>query len=284
MLKKLIKHEWVSVWRALIIINITLLLGTILGLISIQTPLWSSDIQIINIIAGTLSFIYILGIIVTAFAALIYLVVHFYKNLYTDEGYLMHTLPVKPIQLLISKLVVSTIWMIITSIVIYASIFLLIMTTFYKFTAKEGLNSLVLAIEHFFKEISIVIGIPIPLFIICIIIVFIITIMGNIIFIYSSITIGQLLKNHKVIGSFLAYIGIFITYRVINSFTISTAVEQIINNENTLNSYTYQFLVYPNYSGTIWFTMITTSVVIIVLSSLLMFVSNAIMKRKLNLD
>ena len=58
---------------------------------------------------------------------LIMAVVHFYKSLLTDEGYLTFTLPVKPSELLLSKLISGSVWQLIYFAVILLG-FLLIFT------------------------------------------------------------------------------------------------------------------------------------------------------------
>ncbi len=47
------------------------------------------------------------------------IVLRFHKNLYSNEGYLMFTLPVKPQMLLASKTIVAFSWIIISFIVFY---------------------------------------------------------------------------------------------------------------------------------------------------------------------
>ena len=45
-----------------------------------------------------------------AFTTAIIIAVRFYKNTYSDEGYLTHTLPVKRGTLLLAKVIAGTIW------------------------------------------------------------------------------------------------------------------------------------------------------------------------------
>ena len=55
----------------------------------------------------------------------IYFAIRFYKNLYTDEGYLMHTLPVKPWMLIVSKLTIGTIWFYLIDLLLVGAITLI---------------------------------------------------------------------------------------------------------------------------------------------------------------
>lgn len=61
----------------------------------------------------------ILAIVAMLFGNGIYVVLHFRKNLFRDEGYLMHTLPVTETQLFFSKLITGTICVCLSGIAAY---------------------------------------------------------------------------------------------------------------------------------------------------------------------
>ncbi len=61
----------------------------------------------------TSALLLLLGIAVSVITFVI-IVMRFYKNLFSNEGYLMFTLPVKPYKLLTSKTIVSFFWMILS--------------------------------------------------------------------------------------------------------------------------------------------------------------------------
>lgn len=64
---------------------------------------------------GTLVLVSLYVALMVVFAVIT--VTRFYKNLLGDEGYLMNTLPVKPEQLILSKLLVSLLWVILSGVV-----------------------------------------------------------------------------------------------------------------------------------------------------------------------
>ena len=103
MLGKLMKHEWLSTWKVPTALCIYLGILTILGCTSFVSPLWQSDNMVVQVIAGFSIFIYILSLIGICIAIFAYFVVRFYRNMYTDEGYLMHTLPVKSWEHILTK-------------------------------------------------------------------------------------------------------------------------------------------------------------------------------------
>lgn len=65
---------------------------------------------LINAISTLVSFIFALALIAAVVTTVVLMVQRFYRNLMTDEGYLMFTLPVSTTELIFSKLIVSVVW------------------------------------------------------------------------------------------------------------------------------------------------------------------------------
>ena len=111
MLGKLFKHEWKNTYKIGLLMVLIMIGVTVFGCASFFTPLWVNGFQ--NSFTGKLTPIDILGIVFLIFyvisiigvtyGILIYLGVRFYKSMYTDEGYLTHTLPVTSHHLLLIK-------------------------------------------------------------------------------------------------------------------------------------------------------------------------------------
>ena len=86
MLKKLLKYEWKSVSRILLPLNLGIVLLTIIGCVILSTDIFDSE-QALPL-ALLLFLFYTLSVITFTGITLIYIYVHFYKNLFTAEGYL----------------------------------------------------------------------------------------------------------------------------------------------------------------------------------------------------
>jgi ABC-type transport system involved in multi-copper enzyme maturation permease subunit len=82
----------------------------------------NSDSTFITIIGGILMAGYVLLIVGIFVITLIVILQRFYKNLVKEEGYLMFTLPVKPWELITSKLIASVIWTFVSTIVVMISV------------------------------------------------------------------------------------------------------------------------------------------------------------------
>jgi hypothetical protein len=110
MLSKLLKYEFKDTARIIPFFYLIIVIFSIMAVtakqINIQWFIVTSSILLI-VMGGSL-------VIIT----FVVIVMRFYKNLYSNEGYLMFTLPVKPQQLLASKVIVAFTW-IITSFIVF---------------------------------------------------------------------------------------------------------------------------------------------------------------------
>lgn len=118
MLEKLIKYEYKATARIFIPIYIALLLVAVINRV----------FRIGNIdVAWGISTLALVGLFIAlGVLTIIVIVQRFNKNLLGDEGYLMFTLPVKSEQLIVSKLIISIVWTIISGIVAFITFLILL--------------------------------------------------------------------------------------------------------------------------------------------------------------
>lgn len=273
MLGKLINHEWKAVWKVLTLINSFTVLVTLIGCISLYSPLWKSDIDYVGLLAVSYMMLYYVGIIVVSFSSMIFLAVRFYKNIYTDEGYLMHTLPVKTKDLILSKGIVAFVWISITGLLIFLSVFLLGITLVKNIDSEVTLRYFY---ETFEEGIQLAFGMNVLPFVLWMIVYCIIATISSICGIYGAISLGQLFQKHKVLGSFLSYAGIYMILQTITSLIITPYTTRILISESYGSSSTIGDIVNPMMN----LSLIPTVVMGIGLYILTLY----IMKKKLNLD
>lgn len=217
MLGKLIKHEWKAVGKVLAIVHIALVLMAIIGKIMLSIDVLSEA----WVLWRMLLLIYVFSVMAVGIGTHIYLAVRFYKNMYTDEGYLSFTLPVKPWQHIFSKTLVSSIWILIDGVVIIGSIVILVM---YKGMGTEFVD----ALTTIMKELS-ELGMLGAWQMILTVITAILSLVSMPLTYYFSISVGQLFNTHKMLASVVAY---FITINVIQAVgTLSSAVLLIRGDE-----------------------------------------------------
>ena len=134
-------------------------------------------------------------------ATVLIILQRFYKGLLRDEGYLMHTLPVKPWQLITAKGFTAFVVVIISGIIAVISIFILIGVSIS--ISISDLEELLADIFGMYGEEPVYI-----LYTIEAILLVALSILKTIYKTYASMSIGQLSDNHKILISVAAYIGI----------------------------------------------------------------------------
>ena len=131
MLGKLFKHEFRRIGKMACLLLAVFFGVTVVGAIYLVSPLFHGIIDASNnsgvmltIVGGILGLIgllsYTLILIGLSFGFIIYLGFRFYQSMYSDEGYLTHTLPVKSSHLIIVKTVTAGTWMLIMTVALYA--------------------------------------------------------------------------------------------------------------------------------------------------------------------
>lgn len=114
MLSKLLKYEFRDTARVIPFFYLIVLTLTVMVFTSKQL-----EIGWFIVTSSTLLIIFGIATVVITF---VLIVLRFYRNLYSNEGYLMFTLPVKPVLLLASKVIVSYIWIIAGCLIAFGSI------------------------------------------------------------------------------------------------------------------------------------------------------------------
>lgn len=295
MLGKLIKHEWKSVSKMGILMIIGTLIASALAFISFRSPMWvrlMSDAQNVKItpfdLLGMFGVVmYVIVLVCISYGMIIYLGIHFYKSMYSNEGYLTHTLPVTPHQLLISKILVGGLWNLIICLMVIFSVLVLVFSLIFTILAIEypnmGLTQIMsmLETEHFFgyltSEFQYSMGIHPVSYGFIMLLLLVIGSFTGVTQLYGAVTIGQLSRKYKILMSIVAYIGIMVFNNII-SFLVS-----IINTFRAFvqNDFNYNMI---RYNTAMESTYVIILIQAILLGSLLYFLSHYIITRKLNLD
>ena len=275
MLRKLMKHEWKSIGKIPVIMLIILFVSTILAGLTFVYPIWESEaldgVGFLVILVWLLYY----GILIGVSAGIsIYLAVHFYKTMYTDEGYLTHTLPVTPGQLLVSKLLPMAGWIYIMSIAMVVSMLLFAFMAV-MFIRPDGMTTMQIfaEIKEVFAELGAMLseqgGIG---FLLSMLLMVVTSGFSGAAMMIGSVTIGQLVSKHKILGSIGAYFAINSIASTVSMLAmvptmIGTAGKEVISPYDILT---------PTYA--------VTSIIMIVIAVVLFFVSELILRKKLNLD
>ncbi|WP_373485934.1 ABC transporter permease [Acetobacterium malicum] len=275
MLGKLIKHEtratsriFLPLYGALLILTIFTKLVMAIGAPDFFSEAASNNNNVAEIILGisfTLYFVLIIGICVMT---LVMIIQRFYKNLFTDEGYLMFSLPVKTWELVLSKLLVGMIWSAVCTVMIVLTFFIFSLGAFSMMELSQTIRS---AYSMFYLQT----GMELNLFMAELIIFILVETVASILMIYVSIAIGQLFNQHRIVAAFGAYIVITIAMQIIMS--IAMAVFAIGNLENmVLNG--------SEAMTTVQWLINGSTALNVVLGIGFYYVTHTIMKKRLNLE
>lgn len=204
MLSKLLKYEMKSTARTFLPLYGVLLVMALVNKLFMSINTGFMDVpQIIAMMTYV-------GICVAIFVITFVVVIQrFYKNLMTDEGYLMFTLPVKTDSLIMSKLLVASLWFLLSGVLCIISVFIIAAEPkfFSEFSRTMGLLSQELA--QF--------GYNTPLFTFEFILIMILGLFSSVITIYASIAAGHLFRGHRVMGAFAAYMVFNVAIQIIFS-------------------------------------------------------------------
>ena len=201
MLRKLIKYDFKALSRYLIVIHAMLLITAVLGRLLFVGRIMSDPGRLSN--AGAIAtiigiIIYVILFMTAVFGTMLMIAICFYKNLYSDEGYLTHTLPVTRGQLLISKTVSGSVWMLLDMMMVILSLFILVLT-------RPVLDSFSSSWDELLSAMGFPASTGYGKILLAFAVLFIVSAVGNVVLIYVSITIGQLFSNHRVLGAVVVY-------------------------------------------------------------------------------
>ncbi|MBE6798491.1 MAG: hypothetical protein E7525_01755 [Ruminococcaceae bacterium] len=126
MLKKLFKYDFNSVFKYWWIAALSSFILSVIGGGCLSLMTYERDLPTFfyTSVSNTLGLV-VIGFVVFVFLSCILVYVRFYKNFFSDEGYLTFTLPVKRSELLNSKLLLGVATTVLTAIVFIADLLIL---------------------------------------------------------------------------------------------------------------------------------------------------------------
>ena len=201
---KLIKYEFRSVIRQMGVLwaapPVMALIFMLIDKFYMQSEAFETGKSALGSTLQVISGFVYAGVFIALIVATVLIILQrFYKGLLRDEGYLMHTLPVKPWQLITAKGFTAFVVVIISGLIAMISIFLLMGVSF----SISHLGELLGDIFGMYSEEPVFI-----LYTIELILLVALSILKTIYKTYASMSIGQLSENHKILISVAAYIGI----------------------------------------------------------------------------
>ena len=207
MLKKLYKHEFHSLFRSLLPIWAALIGFAALSRLTFLTNL---ENDVLDMVRGLSVTAYIFAIIAVFVVGLVIVVMRFYKNLLTHEGYLTFTLPFTPTQHIVCKLVCGAVVIIIDFIIVIGSLLILGAGT-------EALGEILGVIKLVLTELPEYLSAgQIALISSEIVLLLLLAPLQSLLMFYAAMALGQQFKN-KVGGAAISYICLYAAVQIITS-------------------------------------------------------------------
>lgn len=255
MLGKLLKYDFRSMWKQFAIIWPAALA---IGIVNRFTIPWT-ETNNIDMMAVTTMLLLVAVLVAMGVVSLIFILQRFYKGLLGNEGYLMHTLPVRPWQLITSKLVCAVVVIIAGMVIAVLSMVVMLPLNWGDFLAalrggmlgqliegfRENPDNLLFLLEFFLMTLA--------------------SLASGVLGLYLSMAVGHLFQKHRVAMSVAAFI-------VLNIL--------LTNLMALIGDLPFQRFVFATTHGSIWF-----SIGVEVLLGAVFFVgTNLILSKKLNLE
>lgn len=196
MLRKLLKYEFKSTCRTFFVVYVVMAALSILtGAMDRVNAMFEAVLPIWVILTFLTALFFCAAVIITT----VLNINRFYKGLFKDEGYLVHTLPVRSWQLIAAKLIPAVIWTIATVAVMMVSMIMMMVFSNALTVVDWGgfFSSLGYVLSRLdFADISGVLQI---------LLMMLILLVGTILQVYASLSVGQLFPRHRVAWSVAAW-------------------------------------------------------------------------------
>lgn len=211
MLNKLLKYEWKDTRRLLLPMNLVIIMLTIIGCILLSTSIFDTDTGFL--LSIPLLALYVLSVIAFSFITLVYIYVRFYKNLFTAEGYLMHTLPVTRNELFHSKLIMGYFWFFLNSLLTSLSAGALGFAVGF----HEAATGMADEIDISFTELF---GCSPLMLLLWALATLVVSSLSSVLMGYVSILLGQMMERNKLAAAVGFYFGIYMVIQFISSLAM----------------------------------------------------------------
>ena len=237
MLGMLMKYEWKSIWKKLLLFSGLLIGASIIGyLASMQftNPGFDDATDLGAVFIGTFGFmLYYTGMIGVMLGFTLIVAIRFYKVVYGKLSYVTHTLPVSAPQIYGAHLIVYGLCMLVITLLSQVSIAVMADRLFV--TAIQASGEMPFpqytGPGYFYSQ---VIGLTGPLQALSMLFYFCIANVCSLLLIYASIVLGQYWKKYKVWGAVVSYLIIsnvmtLVSCAILLPYLISTMISNAAN-------------------------------------------------------
>lgn len=214
MLSKLLKHEFRATGRFMWVIYVAMLALSVAANVSMRM-LDRTDNGILEGIMIMVLVAWVLALVIGGVMITVLLIQRFYKNLLTDEGYLMFTLPTTVHHLVLSKLIVAVAWFLVTIVAYVLCVFLAVVdnavlrnmmeilhTMYENFSAHYAINGAAIVLE--------------------VLLLLVVSTAASCLQFYGAMSIGYGFTNHKGLWSVVSYFIISFVLQILSTVAMAS--------------------------------------------------------------
>lgn len=216
MLGKLFQNEFKCTWKTMVTIYAVVIAATVLGCLVLGVDVFNNG-KIGQVMARIFILSYVFAIAALFIVTFIFLCGRFYKTMYSDQGYLTHTIPVSSLANLNVKLITSLVWLLLSGILFLLSIGALAFVRdsetvmeFFRQMTLQGLNHI--CKDAFGYGFCATLGILLLL-----VVLGYLNLLGMV---YAALSLGQLFNQHKIGAAIGFGIGIYFVQQIISSILL----------------------------------------------------------------
>ena len=224
------------------------------------------------------------ALIMSSFVAILIVVIQrFYRNLLGTEGYLMFTLPVKPWQLVFSKVIATFIWYIVASVVLVISLIFI-------FGELYMIDDIIYFFQYVFPEaayeLRMEFGIPWGLWVAEISVAGIISLVSSLLLLYAAISMGHLTVKAKKLSAFAWFLALNALTGIVT--TVVYAISGLSSNFYSFFIYlldSYQLLVEPmSFAALFHYNVLASTLISAAFAVFSYFLIRWVFAKKLNIE
>lgn len=284
MLGKLFKYENKALSKTVLPLGIGVLLVALFGSLMMKLNMlvshWikhnSTVVSLVRSVTGTLFVFSIIAIISASVVAVFIIMQRYYRSLFTDEGYLTFTLPVKIRDILFSKVFAGVLWSLFVMVCTLLGVFLILLFG----TTRTLMNTDFLHTLREAWRVFLQVQIPdmnLPVFLLQMLVLMLASMLQQFLLIYLAITLGnQVAKKHKVLGAVAMYFVVYAICQSINAVLIIVG-STVVGGMQFFDTFK------PTPILLHWF-LLGTTLLALVYAAVFFVVNHRIIKNKLNLE
>lgn len=264
MFLKLLKQDFRATARLMLPVYVAAVLLALLSRIGPAIQSGRVEGGFLYVFTQLTSILFVLAMAAVVIVSFVLMIWRFKKNLISDEGYLMFTLPVSTGELIWSKLIVAIAWFFCSAVVAA----LCIMLVSYKNDMMDLFTNIHVAGFSDAQQRTMTLGV------ICSVLV---TGVNVCLMFYAAMAVGQSVRSHKTLMTVVIFFVFYIVVQTLSAFFLSGTMTSVVG---SMESLIEQDAAYTVASALMWRTIAFNAVVAAVYYAITHFM----LAKKLNLQ